>query len=271
MQAVPSIENFESNQRSEANSDLIVSSENVQTLENFVKRSKCPDNWQLVLEWLGFNPERSRERDELSETARGDNLFSSLQPIRCSLDTLTKQAQIQLENLYYTFLAEKMLFDSLNEALCSWRPFATKGRPLPGLSHFGRLNRVKIQPNEIPYIFSVTVSKQMESASLLCGVLQEREALLQRRWNFGGLCQAERRLLECLLASDEGLGNNLLGPGELANKLREEKLVKFLNWGIFETDEKWLFYDYEKLETELKLSRMVCEALFEDLVVDFLN
>lgn len=337
LQAIPSIENFESNNRSEMNSDLILSSENVRTVENFYKsllkggEEIAPrENWGLVLEWLGFKPVRPPQipkmsngagdkdaeqadpqhnplLDEKSQTTINPNYQAStlqsetkhnlmthkththsraisigenpawteflrcLGPLHCSPDSFSEAAQFQLENLRYTFLAEKMLFDSLNEALCSWRPFATKGRPLPGLSHFGRLNKVRIQPEEIPYIFSVTVSKQMESAALLCGVLGEREALLHQRWSFSTLAPPQRRLLECLLASDENSNGNLLSAAELLNKLREEKLVKFLNWGIFETDEKWLFYDYETLETQLHLNDLVVQALFEDLVVDFLN
>ena len=147
-----------------------------------------------------------------------------------------------------------------------------KGQPLPSLSHFGRLNKVKIQTSEMKYIFSVTINKLMESVFLLCGVLSEREYLFQHRWNILELSPCGRKLLEYFLGGgQQDPQDSLLSSGELLNKLREEKLIRFLNWDIYETDDKWLFYDYETLEAQLHLDQLVFEFLLEELVCGFLK
>lgn len=186
--------------------------------------------------------------------------------------SLTPKQRTKLIFLKRDFQNQKMILDCLNEALCSWRPYAIKGKPLPSLSHFGRLNRMKIQPSEMKYIFSVTINKLLEYVSLLCGVLPERENILKMRWNLNSLSAENRKLLDALIGSGfADPQDSLLHPTELINKIREDKLVRFLNWDIYETDDKWLFYDYEILESQFHLDALVFEFLVEDLVYDFIK
>jgi hypothetical protein len=186
--------------------------------------------------------------------------------------SLTPKQKSKLIFLKRDFQNQKMILDCLNEALCSWRPYAIKGKPLPSLSHFGRLNRMKIQPSEMKYIFSVTINKLLEYVSLLCGVLPERENILKMRWNLNSLSNDNRKLLDALIGSGfADPQDSLLHPTELINKIREDKLVRFLNWDIYETDDKWLFYDYEILESQLHLDSLVFDFLVEDMVYDFIK
>lgn len=186
--------------------------------------------------------------------------------------SLTPNQKKKLTFLKRDFQNQKMILDCLNEALCSWRPYAIKGKPLPSLNHFGRLNRMKIQPSEMKYIFSVTINKLLEYVSLLCGVLPERETILKMRWNVNALAEKEKKLLNSLVGSGfSDPQDSLLHPTELINKIREDKLVRFLNWDIYETDDKWLFYDYEILESQLHLDSLVFDFLIEDLIYDFMK
>ena len=185
--------------------------------------------------------------------------MQNLRPGKQELSLTPKQKK-KLSFLKRDFQNQKMILDCLNEALCSWRPYAIKGKPLPSLSHFGRLNRMKIQPSEMKYIFSVTINKLLEYVSLLCGVLTEREEIIKNRWNLNALSPDKRKLLDSLISgSFSDPQDALLNPNELLNRIREEKLVRFLNWDIYETDDKWLFYDYEILEAQLHLDHLVFE------------
>ena len=197
--------------------------------------------------------------------------MQNLRPGKQELSLTPKQKK-KLSFLKRDFQNQKMILDCLNEALCSWRPYAIKGKPLPSLSHFGRLNRMKIQPSEMKYIFSVTINKLLEYVSLLCGVLTEREEIIKNRWNLNALSPDKRKLLDSLISgSFSDPQDALLNPNELLNRIREEKLVRFLNWDIYETDDKWLFYDYEILEAQLHLDHLVFEFLIEDLLYDFIK
>ena len=165
-----------------------------------------------------------------------------------------------------------MVNDSLNEALCSWRPFAIKGKPLPAYSHFSRLNKINIQPSEIQYIFSVTISKLIDSSYLSCGILPEREEIIQQRWTPETLEVNSKKILEVIFSNvnpDPQL--NHMSSSDILSKLREEKLLRFLNWDIYETDDKWLFYDYEILETQINIQNLVFDYLLEDLAKELLQ
>ena len=225
-------------------------------------------NHYLVLEALGLLTFPAQLLTELSPEV---STMRSLRPNSQTL-SLTPKQKAKLAFLKRDFTNQKMILDCLNEALCSWRPFAIKGRPLPSLSHFGRLNKMKIQSSEMKYIFSVTINKLLEYVSLICGVLPERENVLKMRWNPQNLSTQNKRLLEALVG--QGFNDpqdSLLHPTELINKIREDKLVRFLNWDIYETDDKWLFYDYEILESQLHLDGLLFDMLVEDTIEDFLK
>lgn len=233
-----------------------------------MQRVKRQMNIYLVFESLELMPFPKQFMEMLSpEISTMENLRPGNQKL-----CLTAKQRKKLSFLQRDFQNQRMILDCLNEALCSWRPYAIKGKPLPFLSHFGRLNRMKIQPSEMKYIFSVTINKLLEYVSLLCGVLPERENILKMRWNLSALSPENRKLLDALIGS--GFGDpqdSLLHPTELINKIREDKLVRFLNWDIYETDDKWLFYDYEILESQLHLDSLVFDFMLEDLVSDFIK
>ena len=250
----------------ESYSDLILSQENHVTNKLHAPMSLL--NMYLVLDTLKILPFPVHFRQQLSLQISKIAGFKSSSQNLC----LSPAQQIQLNKLQRDYCKEKMILQCLNEALCSWRPYAVKGEPLAGMCHFGRLNKVRIQTSEMKYIFSVTINKLMESVFLLCGVLAERETLLQNRWNATAMSRQQRKLLECLLGGGPNgdPADALLFSNELLNKLREDKLVRFLNWDIYETDDKWLFYDFEVLETQVHLDTLLFDFLLEDLAYDFL-
>jgi hypothetical protein len=259
------------------NSQCISKSDFIQhSIDNKENTSPTPEsnelkkkiNIYLILEALELMPFPKKFFSKLSPEI---STMQNLRPGAQSL-SLTPKQKNKLIYLKRDFQNQKMILDCLNEALCSWRPYAIKGKPLPSLSHFGRLNRMKIQPSEMKYIFSVTINKLLEYVSLLCGVLPERENILKMRWNINSLSMDNRKLLDALIGSGfSDPQDSLLHPTELINKIREDKLVRFLNWDIYETDDKWLFYDYEILESQLHLDSLVFDFLIEDMIYDFLK
>jgi hypothetical protein len=238
-------------------SDFILSAENLNpSLQTINKKmtNSSQTNIKMILESFLLETSNNQENN-----------------ISISSKITDPSLQIKFQKLFSRYKTFKMINDAFNEALCSWRPFAIKGQPLPGYSHFSRLNKIKIQASEIKYIFSVTINKLMDSSFLSCGVLPEREEVVQQRFNPEVLDLSSRKILEVLFSnmnSDPFM--NHLNSSEILSKLREEKLIRFLNWDIYETDDKWLFYDYEVLETQMNIQDLVFDYLLTDILKDFL-
>lgn len=47
--------------------------------------------------------------------------------------------------------------------------------------------------------------------------------------------------------------------------MREESLLKYLNWEMIETEESWSNYEREKIESLLQLEEEIFEFLVEDV------
>jgi hypothetical protein len=139
---------------------------------------------------------------------------------------------------------DKMLFDCLNEALCSWRPYAFRGSQMPWRPAFGCAYKVIIRPEDIFTITEISINKIREWSMLGCGMLNEK---------YGSSAEPFQDL------KDEEI--------ELH---REDRLTKFLNWETYETDERWLWYENEAIEAMIETE----QSIWEDLVMDlaqFLN
>ena len=168
------------------------------------------------------------------------------------------------------YIKEKMYFDALNEALCTWRPFAPRNRPLPSQPFFERLNFLQINLFELDYIFSMTTNKLIQCASLYCGLLVEREDVFDRRAFPGELTRAERFFLSSFLKNCEMGPKELKMPGfKLVNKLREERLQTLLLWEVLESEREWLFFDNEQVEVKLELSCLIFDVLLDETVSEF--
>lgn len=150
-----------------------------------------------------------------------------------------EQSMIQLEKSN-----KKMLFDCLNEALCSWRPYAFRGSPMIWRPSLGCSYKVVIRPDDINTITEISIGKIREWSMLSCGLLNEK------------FSSATENFLEI--------------KEEELEMLREDRLTKFLNWETYETDERWLWYENEAIEALIETE----QAIWDDLLVDtiqFLN
>ena len=133
---------------------------------------------------------------------------------------------------FYHKLHNKLIWDSINEALCTWKPYAPKGEIFNWQTRFGNCYITSIKKDEISSVFDVTLNKILEWASLKCGVFEEEESLF------------------------------------LENQ-REDNLVKFLCWEVYESDEKWQVFEKEEIGVVLGLDDIIFDSLLEDLIKDF--
>ena len=150
-----------------------------------------------------------------------------------------EQSLIQLEKSN-----KKMLFDCLNEALCSWRPYAFRGSPMVWRPSLGCSYKVVIRPEDINTITEISIGKIREWSMLGCGMLNDK------------FSSAVENYVE--VKEDE------------LEMMREDRLTKFLNWETYETDERWLWYENEAIEALIETE----QAIWDDLLVDtiqFLN
>lgn len=185
--------------------------------------------------------------------------------------TNPNKTQNLLSSLYTKFFNDLMLFNCLNETLCTWRPFSCRGAPLPFQSHFGRMNCIKIRPFELKYIFSVTLNKLLQYVSLFCGLLPERERVLDFRDCPQLLSKGENAFLSEFSRFPNELAKFAGLEGfELLNRVREERLLKLLSWEVHESEDHWLFTENQKTEFLLEVDAIVFDFLVDEVLLNFL-
>lgn len=65
-----------------------------------------------------------------------------------------------------------------------------------------------------------------------------------------------------------GLFNNQLEIQHI-EQLREDNLVKYLNWELVENNEYWSSFEHEKIESILEIEDEIFDYLIENLVNDY--
>lgn len=137
-----------------------------------------------------------------------------------------------------------MLFDSLNEALDSFRPFGLKGAPFPWRANAGRLHPIIWGKDNINTSLEKSLDRVLDWAMFMCGFIPDKE--------------------------DSMLGEIVIEEDYL-NQIKEDRLIKMLTCEAFETDERWLIYDDEEVEVQTEIAELVFDSLLDEVVLDFMN
>ena len=176
--------------------------------------------------------------EQLRQMSKSLGINTSLQneystnPILCP--SLTKNFPKFLKLSPLSKIHSKMLFDAYNEILCSWKPFSFNGEIMPWQNRFGICNIPVIKENKLGLVLEVSLTKLFEWGNLKCGLFGD---------GFEDFWEVER--------------------------FREERLERFLNWEVFESDEKWVCYRKEETECVLNMAEGIFQDLVEDLIGDF--
>lgn len=144
----------------------------------------------------------------------------------------------------YIVFYKRLLIDSLNEALCTWRPFVYKFEPFPWQITTGNVSKSLIDQNDLPVLADLTLVKIKEWCMLVCGYLNEKE--------------------------DSYMGAIPISDTKIVEHIKEDRLVKYINWEIFENEDKWVYYDLEQIETIYMVEKAIWNELLEDIIIYFI-
>ena len=151
---------------------------------------------------------------------------------------------ISLSNKTKPFITayNSFIYDCVNEALCSWRPFVHHYKPFPWQICATGIYQISIKPKDLRGVMAITQKKLKEWSMLLCGYYNDKE--------------------------DSCLGDLGICGEEMLEGVRQDRLTKFINWEIIDSDDRWSRYDLEQLECSLDVSEEIWEYLIDDLVND---
>ena len=145
----------------------------------------------------------------------------------------------------YIKIYKKLLLDCLNEALCTWRPFVYKYEPFPWQIVSGNSSKNLIESKDLSAVGDLTLIKIKEWSMLVCGYLNDKE--------------------------DSYMGAAPIADYETLEAIKEDRLVKYINWEIYENEDRWTCYDLEYLETMVNLEQEIWNELVIDLAQNFLK
>jgi hypothetical protein len=129
----------------------------------------------------------------------------------------------------------KMIFDAVNEALQRYRPYGTKGLPMPWSAGSREVS-----------------SKALNVDRAVKEVIQEVE-----KWS---LVQAGK-----VPTGDMMLSSGMLDEEHL-RQIREERLANMLADEVIERDAEWVDYEFEETQVKLDLADMVLEHLITETI-----
>jgi len=141
----------------------------------------------------------------------------------------------QLEHIH-----NKMLFDSFNETLDSFRPYGLKGQPYPWKSNIKVAAPKPITEENMDKILEKAKEKVIEWSSSMCGFFGDKE--------------------------DQLLDKTSTINEEFLAQLREERLARMLASDVFEMEERWITYDDEEAEVQVELADLIFDKLVTETV-----
>jgi hypothetical protein len=163
------------------------------------------------------------------------NLYLNLENTRenstmASISPRIHQLIIEAEHIH-----NKMIFDALNESFQKYRPYGTKGVPMPWSNNTRCIGHTK------------PINKIIEEV---------KDELLD--WT---TIQAGKICTEDMLMSNGALDEELL------QQVREERLANMLADEIIEKDEIWTNYEFEETQVKLDLANMILEYLANESII----
>ena len=153
------------------------------------------------------------------------------------LTILSKKQVNEYQKVYLKFV-----YDCLNEALCSWRPYVYHHQPLSWQCFNSGIYQINIKLKDLKGVMAITQKKLKEWSMLLCGYYNNKE--------------------------DSCLGDLGIIGNEMLETVKEDRLNKFINWEVIDTSDRWIQYDLETLETKIDIAEEIWEYLIDDLVAD---
>lgn len=137
---------------------------------------------------------------------------------------------------------DNLIIDCVNEALCTWRPNVYHFAQFPWQIRPGSVFKNHIDDRDIEGVLTITKNKIKEWSMLLCGYYTTKKTEL----------------------SDIPTNDS----ETFTDSIREDRLIKLMNWEVFDAEEKWICYELEDLEFKLRVENSVWEYLLDDLVID---
>lgn len=144
----------------------------------------------------------------------------------------------------YITIYKNLLLDCLNEALCTWRPFVYKYEPFPWQLVTGNTSRSLIETKDLQAVADLTLIKIKEWGMLVCGYLNDKE--------------------------DSYMGAMPIADMGVLESVKEDRLMKYINWEVYENEDRWISYDLEFLESAIVVENKIWDDLLNDLVNNFL-
>jgi hypothetical protein len=140
-------------------------------------------------------------------------------------------------------ITHKLAFDCFNEGLDYERVFGIKGVSLPTKENKRNINTY-ISEHAANRIIDKCYGEVVRWSGFRCGTFLDIE---------------------------KNFGMNFGSENEISDIIREQALMKHLEYYVGKQEEKWLDYDDDEIEVTLEISEMIFEALLDDCIYSLMT
>jgi len=165
-----------------------------------------------------MNSESSLEMStSLQQAILSIELYLNIEQKLMDANPSKNEISVELEHIH-----NKMIFDSLNEILDSFRPYGLVGQPYPWKISIKSNSPIPITEENMEPVLQKAEKKVLGWAKYHCGYYGDHDEFIQDKTQ--SFCE------------------------EYLAQMKEEKLAKMLSADVHEMEDKWINYDDEEAE-----------------------
>ena len=232
-----SMNDFQSNLQRPLNRNPLELLKYLQNAEYDLDPSSIPVQQSVLPIDIYLNIERNRKSKQESEREqkRKQNIDQGNSADANILGDRMFNLLCEFENIH-----NKVIFDAVNQALDSFRPYGLKGPPFPWSNVTRTLTYRNNRSNELPAVIQKVTKDVTEWTKTFAGTLPNSEMFRK--------------------------GKTIQLDDDQLNEFREERLALVLAAEIEENEKLWVDYEYEEAQTKIDISDLIFETLVDEIV-----